>query len=111
MTENNQTNQDQDRLRPQQDQGRQAQPSDVGSSLGVQGEDRSFGTEGRAEDERSQGTSATLSPNQGGTVGQGGGVDNADFAASGGTREQNLGRSDQAGTGATPEGGVQKDRG
>ena len=109
MTGNNQMNQDQDRLRQQQDQGRQ--DPQAGSGLGVQGEDRSFGSEGRTDDERSAGASATLSPNQGGTVGQGGGVDNADFAASGGTREQNLGRSDQAGTGATPEGGVQKDRG
>lgn len=119
MTENNQTNQDQDRLRQQQDQGRQAQPSDVSSSIGVQGEDPSFqstsegrtGAEGSMmDDEESQGTSATLSPTDGGTVGRGGGVDNADFAASGGTREQNLGRDDQAGTGAKPEGGIQQDR-
>lgn len=104
---------DHDQTTPERDelQGRRNQQEDVGSSLGVQGEDPSFeaGAEGDGEDDQPR-TSATLSPTDGGVTGQGGGVENADFASSGGTREQNLGRSDQAGTGAAPEGGIQQDR-
>lgn len=122
MAEHNHTSPDRD-----EPQARRDRSDEVGSSLGVQGEDPSFeagssgaagadggmGTEGAMmddEDSNARTASATLSPTGGGVTGEGGGVENADFASSGGTREQNLGRSDQAGTGARPEGGVQQDR-